>query len=233
MRRTAQVAPTLDVERELLSAGSRFVIGVDEVGRGALAGPVAVGMVVIGAAMPPHPERLRDSKLLAEPVREELAPLCAAWGLFTAVGEATPAEIDEHGIIAALGLAGWRALGALRAAGAPVDEASVLLDGNHDYLNPVLETRMQVTTRIKGDMSCASVAAASVIAKVHRDRQMIGLHEAFPAYDWASNKGYAAPVHLAAIAEFGPCDHHRRTWIHAASTARRSSPGVRTSSAID
>jgi ribonuclease HII len=210
----ASPPPTLEFERELLAAGSRFVIGVDEVGRGALAGPVAVGMVVIDAAMPPHPERLRDSKLLAEPVREELAPLCAAWGLYTAVGEATPAEIDERGIIAALGLAGWRALEALRTAGAAVDEASVLLDGNHDYLNPVLETRLSVTTRIKGDMSCASVAAASVIAKVHRDRLMIGLHDAFPAYGWASNKGYAAPAHMAAIAEFGPCDHHRRTWLH-------------------
>ncbi|GAA4171174.1 ribonuclease HII [Gryllotalpicola koreensis] len=214
MTPVASAAPTLEFERELLAAGSRFVIGVDEVGRGALAGPVAVGMVVVDAAMPPHPERLRDSKLLAEPVREELAPLCAAWGLYTAVGEATPAEIDEHGIIAALGLAGWRALEALHAAGVAVDEASVLLDGNHDYLNPVLETRMPVTTRIKADMSCASVAAASVIAKVHRDRLMIGLHDTFPAYEWVSNKGYAAPAHLAAIAEFGPCDHHRRTWLH-------------------
>jgi ribonuclease HII len=212
-------APTLDDERELLAAGSRFVIGVDEVGRGALAGPVAIGMVMIDAAMPPHPEALRDSKLLAEPVREELAPLCASWALYSAVGEATPAEIDEHGIIAALGLAGWRALGALRAAGAPVDEASVLLDGNHDYLNPVLERRMRVTTRIKGDLNCASVAAASVIAKVHRDRIMIGLHDRFPAYGWASNKGYAAPVHLAALTELGPCDHHRRTWLHSLTRA--------------
>jgi ribonuclease HII len=73
---------------------------------------------------------------------------------------------------------------------------------------------MPVTTRIKGDMHCASVAAASVIAKVHRDRTMIGLNDDFPAYCWSSNKGYAAPAHLAAITEFGPCDHHRRTWIH-------------------
>ena len=211
---TPTPAPTLEFERELLAAGSRFVVGVDEVGRGALAGPVAVGMVVIDAGMPPHPERLRDSKLLSEAVREELAPLCTSWGLYSAVGEATPAEIDEHGIIAALGLAGWRALESLRAAGAALDEASVLLDGNHDYLNPVLERRMRVTTRIKGDLHCASVAAASVIAKVHRDRIMIGLHDTFPAYGWASNKGYAAPVHVAALTELGPCDHHRRTWLH-------------------
>lgn len=207
-------APTLDFERELLGSGARYVVGVDEVGRGAIAGPVAVGMVVVDLGMPPHPERLRDSKLLPEPVREELAPLCVSWGLFSAVGEATPAEIDEHGIIAALGLAGWRALGALRAAGAALEQASVLLDGNHDWLNPVLDERMPVTTRIKADMSCASVAAASVIAKVHRDRLMIGLHDSFPAYEWVSNKGYAAPAHMAAIAEIGACDHHRRTWLH-------------------
>lgn len=207
-------APTLEVERELLATGGRFLIAVDEVGRGALAGPVAVGMVVIDAAVAPFPVGLRDSKLLAEAVREDLAPRCVEWGLHTAVGEATPAEIDEHGIVMALGLAGWRALAQLRAGGAAVDEASVLLDGNHDWLNPVLEKRMPLTTRIKADMACASVAAASVIAKVHRDRLMIALHETFPAYGWASNKGYGSPAHLAALAQFGACDHHRRTWLH-------------------
>jgi ribonuclease HII len=212
--------PTLDVERELFAAsGAPFLIAVDEVGRGALAGPVAVGMVVIAPEMPAFPVGLRDSKLLKEAVREELAPRCAAWGLFSAVGEATPAEIDEHGIVTALGIAGWRALGALRSAGAAVDGASVLLDGNHDWLNPVLESRMRVTTRIKADMACASVAAASVIAKVHRDRGMIALHDAFPGYGWGSNKGYGSAAHLAAIAELGPSEHHRRTWIHSSPAA--------------
>jgi len=207
-------APTLDIERELFAAaGGGFLIAVDEVGRGALAGPVAVGMVVIGPEMPAFPEGLRDSKLLKEAVREGLAPQCASWGLFSAVGESTPAEIDEHGIVTALGIAGWRALGALRAAGAPVGEASVLLDGNHDWLNPVLETRMHVTTRVKADMACASVAAASVIAKVHRDHGMISLHDDYPQYGWLSNKGYGSAAHLAAIAESGPSEHHRRTWI--------------------
>ncbi|MFC4242776.1 ribonuclease HII [Gryllotalpicola reticulitermitis] len=211
--------PTLDVERELLAAGTRYLIAVDEVGRGALAGPVAVGMVVIDAAVAPFPVGLRDSKLLAQAVREELAPRCAAWGLHSAVGEATPAEIDEHGIVTALGLAGWRALGQLSAGGAAVDEASVLLDGNHDWLSPVLERRMSVTTRVKADLACASVAAASVIAKVHRDRLMVALHETFPAYGWASNKGYGSAAHLAALAQFGASDHHRRTWLHGAAAA--------------
>jgi ribonuclease HII len=213
----AAIVPTLEFELELLASGARYVVGVDEVGRGALAGPVAVGMVVIDANVGAHPEALRDSKLLTKPVREELAPRCAEWGLFTAVGEAGPDEIDEHGIIAALGLAGWRALGMLRAAGAPLEDAAVLLDGNHDWLNPVLETRMRLTTRIKADLGCASVAAASVIAKVHRDRHMIRLHDDFPGYGWSSNKGYGSAAHLAALAELGPSAHHRRTWLHAAS----------------
>lgn len=224
--KAADAVPTLDVERELFAAsGAPLLIAVDEVGRGALAGPVAVGMVVIAPEMPAFPARLRDSKLLTEAVREELAPLCASWVRFSAVGEATPAEIDEHGIVTALGIAGWRALGALRTAGAAVDEASVLLDGNHDWLNPVLERRMRVTTRVKADLACASVAAASVIAKVHRDRGMVALHESFPAYGWGSNKGYGSAAHLAAIAEHGPCEHHRRTWIHAPA-AGRSEPGM-------
>nr|WP_027479029.1 ribonuclease HII [Gryllotalpicola ginsengisoli] len=208
--------PDLAVEFELLAGGARYIVGVDEVGRGALAGPVAVGMVVIDREVGEHPQGLRDSKLLAEPVREQLAPRCREWVRFSAVGEATPAEIDEHGIMQALGLAGWRALTALREAGAALDEAALLLDGNFDYLNPVLERPMTLTTRVKADMACASVAAASVIAKVHRDRHMIELHGDLPGYGWASNKGYGSPAHLEAITQLGPSAHHRLTWLHAA-----------------
>ena len=94
--RAADAVPTFDVERELFAAsGAPFLIAVDEVGRGALAGPVAVGMVVVAPSMPAFPAGLRDSKLLKEAVREELAPLCVSWGLFSAVGEATPGEIDR------------------------------------------------------------------------------------------------------------------------------------------
>ncbi|HEY0246908.1 MAG TPA: ribonuclease HII [Gryllotalpicola sp.] len=216
MSPASAIVPGFEVERELFAAGHRVVIGVDEVGRGAIAGPVAVGMVVVDAGVGAHPDGLRDSKLLKEAAREALAPRCAAWGLFSAVGEATPAEVDAHGIIVALGLAGRRALAALRAAGAPVDEAAVLLDGNHDWLNPVLDQRMPLSCRIKADQSCASVAAASVIAKVHRDRIMIELHDEHPGYGWAANKGYGSSAHLAAVAALGPCDHHRRTWLRAA-----------------
>lgn len=208
------IDPDFAVERVLLD-GHRFVIGCDEVGRGAIAGPVAVGMVLVDAGVGAHPAGLRDSKLLTPAQREELEPGCRSWALFHAVGEATADEVDDHGIMAALGLAGWRALGALRAAGAPVAEARVLLDGNYDWLNPVLETRIPLTTRVKADQACASVAAASVIAKVHRDTHMVGLHDGWPHYGWADNKGYASAAHLAAVAQHGASPYHRRTWLHA------------------
>lgn len=210
------VDPDLAVELALLGEGARFVIGCDEVGRGALAGPVSVGMAMVDASVGVHPEGLRDSKLLSQPRREALAPLCAEWACWSAVGQAEPEEVDAHGIMAALGIAGWRALSALRDAGAPVDRAIVLLDGNHDWLNPVLERPIPLTTRIKADQACASVAAASVIAKVNRDLLMIGFHEAEPVYGWAGNKGYGSAAHLAAIAEHGPSPRHRRTWLKSA-----------------
>ena len=102
--------PTLEVETALHARGHRYVIGCDEVGRGAIAGPVAVGLAVVDAGVGAHPIGLRDSKMLAEKRREELAPLAASWALFTAVGLATADEVDRIGIIAALGLAGKRAL---------------------------------------------------------------------------------------------------------------------------
>src|SRR5690606_27368796 len=109
--------PTLAFERELHDGGARFVIGCDEVGRGAIAGPVAVGLCVVDRGMDAHPEGLRDSKLLSEKRREVLAPLTASWALYSAVGLATAEEVDRVGIIAALGLAGKRALVSLHEAG--------------------------------------------------------------------------------------------------------------------
>jgi len=207
------VDPTVEFERSLHESGARYVIGCDEVGRGALAGPVAVGMVVVDAAIGPFPIGLRDSKLLSEPKREVLAPACAAWAIHSAVGLASAAEVDELGIIACLGLAGKRALTALHASGAPIMASTLVLDGNHDYLSPALKTRPPIVTRIKADQTCASVSAASVIAKVHRDRLMIDLNGRVPGYGWAANKGYGSAAHLAAIAELGPSDFHRRTWL--------------------
>lgn len=206
--------PTLEVEAGLHSAGARYVIGCDEVGRGAIAGPVAVGLCVVDLTVGPVPVGLRDSKLLAEKKRELLAPLAAAWVLHSAVGLASAEEIDRIGIIASLGLAAKRALTMLHEAGAHVADSVVLLDGSHNWLSPVLSSPLRVHTRVKADRDCASVAAASVVAKVHRDHLMIARHELTPAYAWASNKGYGSADHYAAIAAIGPSDIHRLTWLH-------------------
>ncbi|UIP58875.1 ribonuclease HII [Agromyces marinus] len=206
--------PTLKLERDLLAGGAPVVLACDEVGRGALAGPVAVGMVVIDASVKRMPAGLRDSKLLPEPKRELLAPRASAWVLASAVGEATAEEIDRHGIMACLGMAGARAFAALGIDSGLVSGAPLLLDGNHDWLSARIEHRARVITRIKADRDCASVSAASVIAKVHRDRAMRRAHEATPLYHWDENKGYSSRAHFAALAEHGPSDLHRRTWLH-------------------
>ncbi|MCU1413126.1 MAG: ribonuclease, partial [Microbacteriaceae bacterium] len=194
--------------------GARYVIGCDEVGRGAIAGPVAVGLCVIDLTVGPVPVGLRDSKMLIEKKRELLAPLAAAWVLHSAVGLASAEEVDRLGIIACLGLAAKRALVSLHESGARVAESVVLLDGSHNWLSPALSTPLRVQTRVKADRDCASVAAASVIAKVHRDRLMIDRDVVTPGYGWASNKGYGSTDHYAAIDELGPSDIHRLTWLH-------------------
>ncbi|MEI5583082.1 MULTISPECIES: ribonuclease HII [unclassified Agromyces] len=206
--------PSLKIERELLAGGAPVVLACDEVGRGALAGPVAVGMVVIDASVRRMPAGLRDSKLLPEPKRRILAPRAASWVLASAVGEASADEIDRLGIMACLGLAGARAFAALGIDRGLVTGAPLLLDGNVDWLSQSIEHRAQVITRIKADRDCASVSAASVIAKVHRDTGMRRAHDHTPLYHWHENKGYSSPAHFAAIAEHGPSGMHRRTWLH-------------------
>jgi ribonuclease HII len=206
--------PTLEVEAALHASGHRFVIGCDEVGRGAIAGPVAVGLAVVDRGVGTHPMGLRDSKMLAERRREELAPLAAGWALFTAVGLATADEVDRIGIIAALGLAGKRALTTLHGLGASIRESVILLDGSHDWLTPALASPLLVHTRVKADQDCSSVAAASVVAKVHRDRLMIEADAVTPGYGWTGNKGYGSAAHYEAIGRLGPSALHRRTWLH-------------------
>lgn len=206
-------APTLDVERALFAAGAEVVIGVDEVGRGAIAGVVAVGACAIVPATDAPPERLRDSKLLSPARRAEVEPQVRAWATAVAVGEAEPDEVDALGIVAALGLAGRRALIALHEQGVPVGAATVVLDGSHDWLTPALSLPPRILTRVKADRDCASVAGASVIAKQHRDGLMIADHDRWPVYGWAGNKGYGSTEHLAAVAVHGPSPRHRVTWL--------------------
>lgn len=222
---TAGKPPTLRLERELAEGGG-LVAGMDEVGRGCLAGPVSVGVAVVATTTGRQPGGLRDSKLLPAAARERLCAPIRRWALAGAVGHASPEEIDRIGIIAALRLAGHRAVAEVTSVlgAAP---SVVLLDGNHDWYTPPTDDLFagfdevdddgaaegpRVLTRIKADLTCASVAAASVLAKVERDAMMRAAHEQDPRFDWAGNKGYAAPLHVAALAEHGPTALHRRSW---------------------
>jgi ribonuclease HII len=215
MTRERGKAPTLGEEQRLLRSGCRSVVGMDEVGRGALAGPVSVGAVLVDDRTGPVPTGVRDSKALTPRARAVLVPEIERWSLAHAVGHAAPEEIDEIGIIAALRLAGRRALALL-----PVACECVLLDGAHDWLtgHPVddlfgsAEGVPSVVTMVKADSRCAAVAAASVLAKVERDALMVELSGRYPAFHWDRNKGHASPRHVEAWREHGPCPQHRHSW---------------------
>ena len=209
--------PTLDLERELFASGVRLLASMDEVGRGAIAGPVTVGMVVIAADCDEAPGGVRDSKLLSPARRLALREPIMRWALDHAVASATNHEIDELGIIGALRLAGMRCLEGLQSRDVHPD--LVLLDGSHDWLTPgtlfddsLTAVAPPVRTQVKGDLTCASVAAASVLAKLDRDAQMTVLDERFPAYGWAGNKGYGSSGHQQAIRDHGVSDCHRVSW---------------------
>ena len=275
------ITPTLDLERILAAQGYDLIAGFDEVGRGALAGPVMVGCAAIwardlepldgddavelsGRTYLGVPDGVADSKMLTEHRREaifdELRDWCAAY----AVGQASNTEIDEWGITYALGVAALRALsqverelglrlgGGLAARKASMESAGEIvegrpgdsvgesignwgesvralpkvagiLDGPSDYITKALNTfdapdvpiPADITTTVKGDQHCATVATAAVIAKVTRDRLMVDLAQSNPryaAYEWAHNKGYGSAAHRAAIAEHGPTPLHRVSW---------------------
>ena len=213
-------APHLRLERTLLRerCAQGLLAAVDEVGRGALAGPVSAGVVLIDLDTRSAPQGVRDSKLLSAAAREALVPRIRRWAVDSAVGHASNDEIDEVGIIAALRLAARRALEELQGRG--LVAAHVLLDGSHDWLTPPAATLFDadewtppaVTTRVKADLTCAAVAAASVLAKVERDAIMVAADAAMPGYGWAANKGYAAADHRDALAAIGPSPFHRRSW---------------------
>lgn len=198
----------LDVERSLVAPGE-IIGGVDEVGRGALAGPVVVGVVVVD----PHscgdvPAGLTDSKLLSPTRRQQLVPQIHEWALHVGIGAASAEDIDEVGIMTALALAAQRAM-------LDIDSRchAFLLDGSTNWLNRSLAFRAaRTTTKVKADITCAAVSAASVVAKVHRDALMVAAAADYPEYGWEGNKGYASADHRAAIGEHGPTDFHRLSW---------------------
>ena len=221
-RPRTRLRPDRRTEAELL-ASHALVGGMDEVGRGALAGPVSVGLAIVGAATPDaFPRGLADSKQLSPARREALVEPCRAWLVDSVVAHAQPAEIDALGIVGALRLAGARALARVGERGhAP--GIVILSRPDEDLLTALgpagsgpsaprqaLPEIPPVRTQVGADARCAVVAAASVLAKVERDALMRGLED--PGYDWASNKGYATASHVAGLGRLGAGDQHRRSW---------------------
>ena len=209
-------APGLRVERNLWSSGADVVAGVDEVGRGSWAGPLTVAAVVANADTRIY--KVRDSKMLKASERESLHDRIVAWARAVSVGHATVTECTELGMADAQRLAARRAMNGL---GLSVDH--VLVDGSWDFVtsrpdaaggtDADCDDGPAVTTIVRGDASSLSIAAASVVAKVTRDRLMVAAAERYPAYWFASNKGYPCPRHVAALAAWGPCAIHRRRWV--------------------
>ena len=197
--------PSLRYEREArLEAGTELaIVGVDEVGRGPLAGPVVAAAVMFGPKGPPRrlARAIDDSKKLTAAEREELAPLIRAHAI-VAIAEASVAEIDRINILRASLLAMQRAVAAHE--GAP---ALALVDGN---IAPTLSCA--VRTVVDGDALSLSIAAASIVAKVWRDRLMADLATLYPAYGWEHNAGYATAGHRAALKRWGPTPEHRRSF---------------------
>ncbi|WP_419910697.1 ribonuclease HII [Candidatus Poriferisodalis sp.] len=195
--------PSLAFERQCWEAGEATVVGVDEVGRGAWAGPLTVGAVVVSTRG--RVNGIRDSKELRPDARDELFDRIGSWARAWSVGHATAGECDELGMTEALRLATWRALEAL-----PAEPDRVLVDGKFNFVDWRPSRAL-----VQGDRRCLSIAAASVMAKVVRDRIMSELAGDFPPYGFDSNKGYPAPVHRAALATHGPCALHRLSWSFA------------------
>lgn len=236
-------AADLEYEQQLFASGARTVAGIDEVGRGSMAGPVTVGVAILTPDATLEVGGLIDSKALSPARRESMVPEIRQW-CAVAVGHVEPADIDRLGMTLSLRLAAQRALAELARRGYRADAA--LLDGKHDWFTPPQEdlfsalapdpaqahynallaqawdgvgeggagepAQMPVTMVIKGDYKCASIAAASVVAKVERDELMVQLDTRYPGYGWAKNKGYGSAAHREAISVQGPSLQHRLSW---------------------
>jgi ribonuclease HII len=195
-----RIGPDMMLEKACRAGAQGPVCGVDEAGRGPWAGPVYAAAVIL------HPRRvpkgLDDSKKLTARQREALEVEIKARALAWSVGFATVEEIAELNILHATGLAMRRAVETL-----PTSPVHALVDGNYAFPLPC-----PVKTVINGDGLSCSIAAASILAKVARDRLMIELDQVYPGYGFAAHKGYGAPVHIEALAQLGPCPIHRMTW---------------------
>ena len=196
--------PDLAQETRLWQAGYGAIAGVDEAGRGALAGPVVAGAVVLpkGVALAGIWAEVRDSKLLSPARREGMVTAIHSAAAGWAVGEASAQEIDAIGIAPATRLAMQRAIGGL-----PARPDYLLLDWVR-----LATVNLPQESFTKGDRRIVSIAAASILAKVHRDRLLVELDRSYPGYGFASHKAYGAASHLAAITARGPCPEHRRSF---------------------
>lgn len=197
-----RIKPDLLLEKDAWASGAVLVAGLDEAGRGPLAGPVVAAAVILDPEGLLGLDRLDDSKRLSAKLREALCPIIRAQARSWAVGVATEQEIDSHNILQATFMAMRRAV-----AGLSLAPDRVLVDGPHA---PFREPPCR--TVVHGDAISMSIAAASILAKVHRDALMEGLDARWPGYGFLRNKGYGTPEHLRALARLGPCPVHRKSF---------------------
>lgn len=211
-----KIKPWPDASREqaLHQSGARTIVGIDEVGKGSWAGPLVIGIAMLSdeVIFCDQPAvalgGVRDSKQLLEAKREamfdEVAAKCKRWS----TGLATAAECDELGMVAAQRLATTRGFAAL-GLGTEVIVDCAIVDGRWDFVSPHAR---KVVLEVKADVSCVSVSAASVLAKVTRDRMMREAANDYPQWHFDTNKGYPCPKHRAALQGYGPCAIHRKSW---------------------
>ncbi|SMX41841.1 ribonuclease HII [Octadecabacter ascidiaceicola] len=199
MSTSITIGPDFTFEEDLIARGALRITGVDEVGRGPLAGPVTAAAVILDPANIPN--GLNDSKKLTAKRREALNPLILA-SAQVSIAHATVEEIDEINILRASHLAMERAVAGL----SDVDHA--LIDGNMIPKGLVVPA----TTVIKGDSRSLSIAAASIVAKICRDRIMVDLAQQYPGYGWETNAGYGSKSHISALQNLGVTPHHRRSF---------------------
>ena len=189
------------LEKEIIASGVSPVCGVDEAGRGPLAGPVYAAAVLLPTGL--EIEGLNDSKKLSESKREALYDVICAQALSYAVAYATVEEIEAHNILGATFLAMNRAI-----AGLKPTPALALIDGNR---NAGIDTASRCV--VGGDAKCASIAAASILAKVSRDRYMLEMAERYPQYGFERHKGYGTKAHYEALRTYGPSEIHRPSFL--------------------
>ncbi len=192
---------SFEIEAPHWQRGARWIAGLDEAGRGCLAGPVVAAAVVLAPGT--RIAGLDDSKKLTPAVRDELVAVIGTEALAVGVGQCSPGEIDALNIL-------WASVEAMRRAvlDLALEPDLLLIDGS----TAIPDAPWPQETVIKGDARSLSIAAASVVAKVTRDRLMTRLHEDFPAYGWAGHKGYPTAAHYAALRTHGPSPHHRRSF---------------------